>query len=311
MKLQLLVLAICIFQSGIAQQFNSFEQYRINNFALNPAVAGFRDCNTLNFGYRAQWLGFEGAPTTAFLTLHTRLNKARISQKNVQGAGLYFAQEEEGIQQTTYLKFAYSYHFALSKNYEASVGMYLGVQKKSYDNINLQTPAGMVDPAFEDRRAHYIFPDISPGIYIKGSRLFTGLSIMQIYPTKYRKMGTSASNLSPHFYLMGGYDLGKYSWKFTPSFLLSVVPNAPPTLDMSFSADYRNKLLFAIGGKYANSVYFSMHLHLMKWLKVAYTYSFPISQLQAVSTSSQSLTFSISGCDAFVARPAFYCPAFR
>lgn len=110
---------------------------------------------------------------------------------------------------------------------------------------------------------------------------------------------------------MGGYHLGKYSWTFTPSFLLNAAYAAPPTLDVSFSADFQKKFLVAIGGKYANSIYFTVHLRLLKWLKVAYSYSYPISDINKVALNSQSITISISGCDSFYERPPFYCPVFR
>lgn len=170
-----------------AQQLTSFTQYNINKFAMNPASAGLKPCNELNFGGSIQWMGFEGAPEMFFISMNSRLNRNKNTTKNIQGFGFYIAQEKEGVHQKTYVKFAYSYHFRLGKNYDARVGMFVGVQKHEFNKVMLRTPAGMTDPAFEDLSSNYVFPEISPGIYIEGSRLYTGLSIMQAYPVKFKK----------------------------------------------------------------------------------------------------------------------------
>lgn len=308
MRSLLFILLFSLVCTCFSQQLPSFTQYNLNKFALNPAVAGSKACDNLNFGGELQWLGFENAPELFFVSLHTRINKTQRSPLHVQGLGFFLAQEKVGIQQKLYLKFAYSYHFALGKNHMASVGLFVGAQKWNYKNVHLYTPAGLVDPAFQDMEEGYVFPEISPGLFVEGKNLYGGFSVMQAYPVRLK---SSRTNFSPHFYLLGGYHIGKYNWTFTPSFLLSTVPAAPPTADFSFSLDYRKKFLLAIGGKYANSVYFTVHLRLLKWLKVAYSYTYPISQINNVGMNSQSITISISGCDNLVERPQFYCPVFR
>ena len=52
-----------------AQQLPLRTNWQFNYFQENPAFAGFSDCMELKAGYRQQWAGFDGAPSTAFANL--------------------------------------------------------------------------------------------------------------------------------------------------------------------------------------------------------------------------------------------------
>lgn len=54
-----------------AQQDPQFTQYMFNLLALNPAYAGSADRVSIKALSRHQWVGFEGAPTTQTLTVHS------------------------------------------------------------------------------------------------------------------------------------------------------------------------------------------------------------------------------------------------
>src|SRR3546814_13582184 len=44
--------------------------YMANNFVLNPALAGIENYTDVKLSYRAQWVGIEDAPVTAYATIH-------------------------------------------------------------------------------------------------------------------------------------------------------------------------------------------------------------------------------------------------
>src|SRR5690606_41381956 len=52
-----------------AQQQPQYTMYMANNFILNPAVAGIEDYTDGQLSYRAQWVGIEDAPGTAYATI--------------------------------------------------------------------------------------------------------------------------------------------------------------------------------------------------------------------------------------------------
>ena len=56
-----------------AQQDPQFTQYMFNQLAINPAYAGSAERVSLKALSRHQWVGFEGAPSTQTLTVHSPL----------------------------------------------------------------------------------------------------------------------------------------------------------------------------------------------------------------------------------------------
>ena len=80
----LLFVAICLL--GSAQQLAQYSQYVFNQFSVNPAVAGSKDCLDMRLGYRQQWVGLEGAPVTGWVSMHGVIRaKGKPFQANKHG----------------------------------------------------------------------------------------------------------------------------------------------------------------------------------------------------------------------------------
>src|ERR1044071_4167584 len=58
-----------------AQQRPHYTQYILNNYILNPAISGIENYTDLKVSARDQWVGLDGAPRTAYLTIHMPLGK--------------------------------------------------------------------------------------------------------------------------------------------------------------------------------------------------------------------------------------------
>ena len=295
-----------------AQQHHSYTQFSLNKFALNPAVAGVKRCNTLNFGLKRQWIGFENAPTLNFASFHTRINKSQRAPKKIHGLGFYIAHESEGIVNKTYVKFAYAYHFKIWNNYTTSLGLYAGIHQANINNYSLNTPSGQVDPAFTNTEGQdYIYPEISPAFYIESSKLFGGISLFQAFPTKFKKLGTGKTNLEPHLFIMGGYHFRKRYFTYSPSFLISSVFFHSPTLDINFKVNYKNKISLGVGSKYVNSAYLLFDVRLFNWATIGYSYEYSLSPLNAAAANSHEIVLSLFGCDRYIEPAQFYCPVYN
>ena len=61
-----------------AQQLPMYSQFYWNDFAINPAYTGLTGSPRIQLGYRNQWSGFSGSPSTFTLGGHTLLKKQNI-----------------------------------------------------------------------------------------------------------------------------------------------------------------------------------------------------------------------------------------
>ena len=71
-KLTLLFVSIFIGYMLFAQQTPQLSQFMINDFAVNPAIAGMNDYYQIKTSVRNQWVGIEDAPKTTLLSIYGR-----------------------------------------------------------------------------------------------------------------------------------------------------------------------------------------------------------------------------------------------
>ncbi len=76
-KYKYLLLVLAVFTIGIsnAQQTQLSSLYTYNPILVNPAESGYKSVTDITVNYRKQWLNYVGAPSTAFVSGHTALNK--------------------------------------------------------------------------------------------------------------------------------------------------------------------------------------------------------------------------------------------
>ena len=93
MKKLLSIIPILFFYSSITfgQQLPQYTQWTSHQFSMNPAHAGIKNCLDIHSLYRTQWVGFDGAPKSGFLTFSAPMNSLRrhaLSERH--GVGLKF-----------------------------------------------------------------------------------------------------------------------------------------------------------------------------------------------------------------------------
>ena len=89
--------------NSVAQQDAQFTQYMYNTINVNPAYAGSRGVLSVFGVYRAQWVGLEGAPTTAAASIHSSIDNSRV------GLGLSISKDEIGISDRKTVSTDFSY----------------------------------------------------------------------------------------------------------------------------------------------------------------------------------------------------------
>ena len=113
-----------------AQQLPHYTNFTYNYLNYNPAVTGSTPCLEARVGYRKQWTGFQGAPTTGYVNVHNKFGQRRY---NFHGLGVMVENDTYGPFGTTSLVANYAYHMKLTKGYSLSSGIGIG-----YNNFRKQ-----------------------------------------------------------------------------------------------------------------------------------------------------------------------------
>jgi type IX secretion system PorP/SprF family membrane protein len=297
-----------------AQQTRQYTQYMFNQFGNNPAVAGSKECMDIKTGYRVQWVGFEGAPKTGYLSFQNRIKQQQERPNQAyHGYGLYLENDQAGPISTTWICPAYAYHMPLNNGYTLSAGLFAGLQQFVFNNnLSLFNP---VDNAVQGSESVWVFPDFTAGLWLYHEDLYAGLSAGQLLNQRIKGPGGQIgidSRLKRFYNLTGGYRfLIDKHYALIPSAMIKYLPSAPLAIDINLIWDYRN--LFAAGVSYRNvdAVAALVKISLFSFLDLGYSFDYTTSKIRNGSANSHEVMLSLYLCGGKLRLPGGVCPAYN
>ncbi|HQW04658.1 MAG: type IX secretion system membrane protein PorP/SprF [Flavobacteriales bacterium] len=279
-------LAVFLCTSLLAQQDPQFTQYMFNLLALNPAYAGSEERVSLKALSRHQWVGFEGAPTTQTLTVHSPLGHESL------GLGGTIMRDSHGpITQYTFMAdFAYRIFMGDAKlafGLKGGLNLFQG----QFAELN---PLVAGDQVFQQNVSTKLDPQFGFGMMYYSDRYFLGLSTPKLVRTEFFDTDSLAFVSSPgqraHYFLTGGYvfDLGTYH-KFKPTFLVKAVNGAPLSFDLSANFLFFEKFWLGAMYRHTDAVGALAQYHITNDFTVGYSYDYPLSTLRNYSGGSHEI----------------------
>lgn len=261
---------------GMSQQDPLFTQYMYNMSVINPAYATDNP-GMLNLGgiYRSQWVGIDGAPSTASFFAHTPLSE-RVE------VGLSIVHDEIGdVIKENNITADFAYVLPLDdNNNKLSFGVKGGITTFDGDLSRLQTNQPN-DPAFQD--INELFPVFGVGAFWFGDNHYLGVSAPNLFTSKHleNEQGLRAlGEENVHYFLTGGYvfDLSE-DFKLKPAFMARGVEGAPLSVDITANVLMFNRLEAGIGYRLDESVTGLINFAVTPGLRVGYAYDYTTSNL--------------------------------
>jgi len=203
------------------------DQYNLNMFQMNPAIAGTERYAPLTFNAHQQWMGWNGAPASQNVTFHSRLrskglfftpqgfrNKGKNSFGKV-GLGGGFYNYSYGNVGHTGFHLDYAYHVFLGKG-RLAFGLaptFTQFRIDKFRGLTFPDP-NTPDPVLNDSTVSLVFIDATAGMHYYSEDGYAGLSVVQLFGSSVR-IGNYAfpqeedPALNPDFarsvYIYGGY----------------------------------------------------------------------------------------------------------
>lgn len=277
MKIFNIILLVITLTTGClsihAQQLPAYSHYMNNMLAVNPAYAGSRDALTVTALQRSQWIGFEGAPITQTLTLHTPLKNEHI------GLGLSVLNDKIGPTNNTSAFAYYAFIMRLTSKSKLALGLSAGVNiyQANFDGLNLDEP---FDPTFQYNINNYMKPNFGFGVYYSRERFYAGISVPYLiennYAYKKQENGTTLiGNEQRHYYFIAGTMLRlTNSLDFKPTTLIKVTPAAPIQADLIASFVIMKKFLIGAMWRTGDAIGALVGLDITEQLHVGYSFDF-------------------------------------
>lgn len=271
-----------------AQQDPMFSQYLYNMLALNPAYAGSRNQLSTTLFYRNQWTGFDGAPVTTNISVHSPFKKSNGSW------GINAYNERIGVQKQNFLNANYAYRIITGKG-QFNLGLSAGVYQFGYNYNDLQASVG--DPLFQGSESYRMF-NAGFGVYYQTNKLALGLSVPHLVNRKILDQAAfKAVNPANHLFLTGSYLIpigNKYMFK--PSAMVRYVKNAPLQADFNATFIYNNTLYMGVSYRTVNEMSLMVQYQINRNWWFGYAYDVPFGVVKDVSRGSHEifLGFDIS-----------------
>ncbi|MBX7095178.1 MAG: type IX secretion system membrane protein PorP/SprF [Flavobacteriales bacterium] len=279
-----------------AQQTAQFSQYVFNQFAIHPAVAGSKPCLDMRLGYRTQWMGFDGRPITMWANGHGQIGgKKRKYLKTKHGIGGHVESDGTGPISRTKVYLAYAYHVPVGRKTNLAMGLYAGFQQFRF-NAGKVTLANAGDNAVQGSSVQFIWPDVSPGLWLYSDEFFAGFTLWQALRNKIKNVGTD-SRLTHHFVLTGGKRFkSEGGWSYTPSAALKFAPMSNPALDLTMMADYDNKIQLGMSYRNTDAIVGLFKVNFLKYFSLGYSFDFTTSKIRYSSSNTHEIILGISAC---------------
>lgn len=280
LRKQLLFLLPGIFflSAVMGQAKPSYTQYVMNNYILNPAVAGIENYTDIKLSNRNQWTGINGAPVTNYFSIHAPIGKKdlRTSATSFEvpgrnprgeqyweeytapephhGIGLIALNDKAGYINRWSVFASYAYHRPLSTKTTLSGGFNAGVTSVNLDRSKIDFASlDPNDPAigYSNGDLRKVKAEVGAGLWLYSSDYFVGLSVQNIVPGKvsFAQTNDYATYFTPNYFLTAGYRL-------TVSDDLNLIPSAmvqywePQLLGIHANAKLQYQDRFWVGGSY-------------------------------------------------------------
>lgn len=311
MRYRIALLFVLFTMGGNAQQLAQYSQYVFNQFSVNPAVAGSKDCLDMRLGYRQQWVGYPGAPTTGWASLHGVLRaKGKPFQANKHGIGAFIEADDVGNYGYTSFLLAYAYHIQMSRSFYMSMGLFGGVRQVKLA-VGEVTLANYNDPVVGSRSSALVYPEITPGIWFYSKTAWAGMSIHQLLANRISDVGVD-SRFARHIMFSGGYRyrIGRKT-AFVPSGLLKFAGGAPAAFDINGMVEWNRIYGLGIGYRNGDALVAMMKVGFLKFFQLGYSYDITTSRLRTASSNTHEVILAITPCRADDgAKRMISCPAF-
>lgn len=248
-KLTLIFTTLLVSCIGYSQQDAMYTHYSFNTLAVNPAYAGSRDVITVTGLHRSQWVGFDGAPTTQTLTIHSPIFTESL------GFGASLVNDKIGPIKQTSFYIDLSYKINLSSKTKLSFGLKGGGNLMQGDLNNLETTTAN-DNAFVNIENQFM-PNAGIGLYLFNENWYFGISSPRVLENSLTLSNTvnTLNKEKRHYFFIAGY-ITKLTntLKFKPTTYIKATEAAPLEADITAMLIFQDKLELGLMARTGDAV---------------------------------------------------------
>ena len=292
----------------MSQQIPQYSQWYLNQFANNPAHAGIKKCIDIHTLYRLQWVGFEGAPRSGFLSVSIPLSSKRRKYLSArQGTGFKFETDQIGQFNSNRLSLAYAAHFNFNEYNRLSLGVYGGILQLGYNPLGFETSEP--DP-YAMSEGSVILPDASFGAWFNSEKYYLGLTLKNLIPIQWRSIGINSKNRI-HTSITGGYQARiNKSLSLNTASIIRIPPTGPLSIDLNLLLNIEGVISLGLGYRNTDAIISLLNIKIKNQFSVSYSFDYTLSKIQLRASNTHELSLRYTTCNKKKSSAAI-CPLFE
>lgn len=268
----------------VAQNDIQFSNYMFSEITYNPAMAG--NSGTLDgvLLHRQQWTGFDQAPQTQLLSVHSYVDKLS------GGVGLNVINDKLGYEHSLNLKLMYAYHLRLNDKSHLSFGLGFGMVNRTLNGADL------------------IYDDMTDenGVYVNETKTKPDFDFGLAYASEKFSIGVSSTHIDQplnkatvlkvprHYYVYAKY-------KFEASEKINIIPSVKvrssgfiTQFDVSALMFYANRFYVGASFRLDDAVIGHVGVDITKNFRIGYSYDYNSGAVKSYSGGSHEIVLLAS-----------------
>lgn len=307
------ILFILTYSIGNAQQSPLYSQYVLNEFVVNPSMAGIDGMTSINFTGRKQWIGWKLAPETYSASISGRILKSPysfISKKKPNskirkgpsgnvGLGASVLNDRNGAVVRTGLNFTYAYHIEIEDG-QLSFGLSFLLQQFKIDQDLAELSSQPGDPVEGLIGKSTYIPDAGFGMNYSYNKFNIGFSAFQLFqsPIKFDGQEIYFKELKQtrYYHILGTFkdELKGISnkWEYEPSVIIRATETLQASADISLRLIYNKEYWAGISYRTSGDFVLLMGLKLNRFY-FGYSFDYGFNEISRMSYGSHEALIAI------------------
>ena len=286
MRTTLLTIFLACVISAMGQHTPLTSQYLFNGLLINPAYAGTRDAMAVNLTWRQQWVGFEGAPSTQVVSIHSPIKRSRLA------LGVLLVNDQIGVSRQTGVLTNIAYRLPFRKGkLQFGIGAGASLLQANWSALAVQERN---DVQFTSDTRGSFQPNFSTGIFYYKKAYFIGASMPFVMSHSFnaeRNSWTTRNDKAQYQPMItGGYVFKLNSeMKFKPTTLVRYQVAGGVQTDLSANLIIRDKIWTGISYRSKDSVVGSFEVLPTPQWRLGYAYDLGISAITPYHSGTHEL----------------------
>ena len=151
------------------------------------------------------------------------------------------------------------------------------------------------DPAAMSQGS-FLAPDASFGAWFNSENYYIGLSLQNLFPSKWDNIGINSRNRF-HAALNAGYRMPvSESVTFLPVINVKIPPKGPFAVDLNLHLDFKNVLGIGVGYRNTDALIAFLSVKIKDQFAVSYSFDYTVSEIQLGSQNTHEVSLRFTSC---------------